>query len=308
MMAASAPSTRQQPGRRRDAWIPYLLVAPACLLVGLLLVALAFLFVESLRPAAGQPPGSLLQYAAVLGSPTELAFLWRSTWLALCATALALAAGFPVAWYLDKASAGLRTWLMGFLVLTFFSDYVLRMFGLVLVFGRNGLFNQGLGAVGLEPLRMMYNHAGVLIGLVASSLPFTILSTAGVLGRIDGTQIAAARLLGAPPWRAFVSVTLPLSVPGLVSGGIIVFLLNLNSFIVPALLGGGFVDMIASHIYEQAINLFNLPFGAAASFVVLTLALASLGLCNWWFDRHGRRFGVVPSHRQAARGGAQGVQ
>jgi putative spermidine/putrescine transport system permease protein len=280
---------------RRFTWTPYLLVAPACLLVGLLLFALAFLFVESLRPAVGKAGPSLLQYTLILGSPQDLSYFWRSGWLALSATAIALVAGFPVAWYLDRAPAGMRTWLMGFLVLTFFSDYVLRMFGLVLVFGRNGIVNQALGLIGIEPLRMMYNHTGVLIGLVASSLPFTILSTAGVLGRIDPSQVAAARLLGASPWRAFVSITLPLCVPGLFSGGVIVFLLSLNSFVVPALLGGGFVDMVASHIYEQGINLFNLPFGAAASFIILLLAMALLAIGNTLFDRHGRRFGVVPA-------------
>lgn len=294
----TATAARQHPARshrRRFSWTPYLLVTPACLLVGLLLFALAFLFVESLRPAVGEAGPSLLQYTLILGSPQEMSYFWRSCWLALCATAISLVAGFPVAWYLDRAPAAVRTWLLAFLVLTFFSDYVLRMFGLVLVFGRNGIVNQALGLVGIEPLRMMYNHSGVLIGLVASSLPFTILSTAGVLGRIDPTQVAAARLLGAAPWRAFVAITLPLCVPGLFSGGIIVFLLCLNSFVVPALLGGGFVDMVASHIYEQGINLFDLPFGAAASFIILVLAMALLAISNALFDRHGRRFGVIPA-------------
>ncbi len=292
--AAAAPSAASPRTAKAVSWTPYLLVAPASVLVGLLALALAFLFVESLRPAVGAPAGSLVQYQSILGSAQELSYFWRSCWLALAATALALVLGFPVAWHLDKAPRTTRTLLMGFLVLTFFSDYVLRMFGLVLVFGRNGLVNQGLVAVGLEPLRMMFNTTGVLIGLVASSLPYTILSITGVLGRIDPSQVAAARLLGASTARAFLSITLPLSVPGLVSGGIIVFLLCLNSFVVPALLGGGFVDMVASHIYEQGVNLFNLPFGAAASFIILAVAMVLLGVCNALFDRHGRRFGVVP--------------
>lgn len=297
-MTTDAGASAHAAGRRKAfSWTPYVLVAPAAALVGLLVFALAYLFVESLRPAVGAAAGSLVQYQAILGSAQELSYFWRSCWLALVATALALVLGFPVAWYLEKASPALRTLLMGFLVLTFFSDYVLRMFGLVLVFGRNGVVNQALQAIGAEPLRMMFNTTGVLLGLVASSLPYTILSITGVLGRIDPSQVAAARLLGASPARAFLSVTLPLSVPGLVSGGIIVFLLCLNSFVVPALLGGGFVDMVASHIYEQGINLFNLPFGAAASFIVLVAAMVLLALCNALFDRFGRRFGVVPAGR-----------
>jgi putative spermidine/putrescine transport system permease protein len=278
--------------------VPYLLSAPAILLVVLLLAALGVLFVESIRPSPGGTAGSLVQYRRLVTEPGQLAIFASSAWLALVATLLSTALGYPVAYYLNAASPRLRALLLGFLVLTFFSDYILRMFGLILVFGRSGLINEMLLGLGLGRVRMMFNLTGVLIGLVASSLPYSILTIAGVLGRIDRSQVAAARLLGAPPWRAFVSVTLPLSMPGVISGAIIVFLLCLNSFVVPSLLGGGFIEMVATSIYEQAINLFNLPLGAAMSFVLLILALLLLGLTNLLLDRYGRRFGIVPAVRR----------
>lgn len=275
--------------------VPYLLCAPAIVLVAFMTGALVALFVESLRVEPGAAQMSLIQYREVLGDSHQLRVLSRSAWLALLATLISTALGYPVAHWISEASPKIRVLLLGFLVLTFFSDYVLRMFGLILVFGRNGLLNQVLMDLGIGRVRMMFNTNGVLIGLVASSLPYSILTIAGVLGRIDRSQVSAARLLGAPAWRAFVSVTLPLSMPGVIGGGVIVFLLCLNSFVVPALLGGGFVEMAATAIYEQAINLFNLPFGAAMSFVLLTAALILLALTNLVLDRFGRRFGIVPA-------------
>lgn len=280
---------------KKFSGVPYLLSAPAILLVVLLVAALGVLFVESIRPSPGGPIGSLAQYERLITEPGQLDIFASSAWLALIAMLLSTVLGYPVAYYLAAASPRLRALLLGFLVLTFFSDYILRMFGLILVFGRSGLINEMLLWLGFGRVRMMFNVTGVLIGLIASSLPYSILTIAGVLNRIDKSQVAAARLLGAPPWRAFVSVTLPLSMPGVISGAIIVYLLCLNSFVVPALLGGGFVGMVATSIYEQAINLFNLPLGAAMSFVLLVLAFLLLGLTNFLLDRYGRRFGIVPA-------------
>jgi ABC-type spermidine/putrescine transport system permease subunit I len=290
--------TETAAGRRgASRAVPYLLCAPAILLVALMTGALVALFIESLRVEPGAAELSLAQYRAVFSDAHQLRLLGNSAWLALLATLISTALGYPVAHWISTAPPRTRVLLLGFLVLTFFSDYVLRMFGLILVFGRNGLVNQMLMELGVGRVRLMFNTNGVLIGLVASSLPYSILTISGVLGRIDKSQFAAARLLGAPPWRAFVSVTLPLSMPGVIGGAVIVFLLCLNSFVVPALLGGGFVNMAATAIYEQAINLFNLPFGAAMSFILLSAALILLALTNLLLDRFGRRFGIVPARR-----------
>ncbi|SEP26066.1 putative spermidine/putrescine transport system permease protein [Salinihabitans flavidus] len=291
--------TSERIGRRGiSRAVPYILCAPAIVLVVFMTGALAVLFIESLRVEPGAVELSLVQYREVLSASHQIQLLTNSAWLALLATFISTVLGYPVAHWISEASPRTRVLLLGFLVLTFFSDYVLRMFGLILVFGRNGLANQILMELGIGRLRMMFNTNGVLIGLVASSLPYSILTISGVLGRIDKSQFAAARLLGAPAWRAFVSVTLPLSMPGVIGGAVIVFLLCLNSFVVPALLGGGFVQMAATAIYEQAINLFNLPFGAAMSFILLSAALILLAITNFVLDRFGRRFGIAPARRR----------
>ena len=271
-----------------------MLVLPALLLVLGLLVALGTLFVESLRPGVDAPGVTLAQYQRIVGTPLYLGHYYRSFGLAAVATAGAILLGYPVAYYLAHAAPALRRAVFALLVLTFFSDYVLRMFGIILVLGSNGLINQLAVHFGFPgaPWRLMFNAFGIEVGLVSASLPFAIITISGVLTRIDVSQVAAARLLGASEWRAFWNVTLPLSLPGVVGAGTLVFLLSLNSFITPALLGGGFIDMVATFIYNEALGLYNLPLGAAASFILFVFSLSLLGVVNGLFGRFGRRFGI----------------
>ncbi|HEV7368237.1 ABC transporter permease [Arenibaculum sp.] len=285
-------TVRRRPGRRPNP-VPYLLVLPALLLVAGLVGALLVLSLRSLEGAQGQVP-SLAQYARIATSPHYLDHFTHSAWLAGAATLAAAVLGYPVAYYMERVGRPMRRAIMAFLAVVFFSDYVLRMFGLILVLGKTGIVNRLLvwsGAVD-RPLSLMYNDFGVFVGLVSASLPFMILAINGVLARLDPRLPEAAALLGASPPRVFWHVTLPLSVPGIVSGGIIVFLLSLNSFVTPALLGGGFVEMVATFIYEQAINLFNLPLGAAAAMILFFVSMVLLVGVNGLFDRMGRRFGV----------------
>ena len=287
-MREAALPRRRPLGRRLT---PYLLAAPAALLILGLVAALAVLAVSSFKAEGGWGWG---QYRRILETPDYLRHFGRSAWFALVATAIAVVLGYPVALYLQAARPRLRKGLLAFLVLVFFSDYVLRMFGLVLVLGNNGLINRALQWAGLTdaPVRLMYNETGVIVGLVMGSLPFTIFAISSVLGRIDRATIEAARLLGASPARVFRHVILPLSMPGAIAGAVIVFLLSLNSYITPALLGGGFAEMIANFIYEQALGLANLPLGAAAAFVLFAGSMALLALVNFLVARHGRRFGA----------------
>ena len=281
-------------GRRaRRAALPYLLILPAALLVVGLVLSLVQLFTASLVGPGGTT--GAFQYQKIVGTPAYVLTFWRSAWWALLGTGVTAILAYPVAWYMEQAGAGTRRLILAFLVLIFFSDYVLRMYGLVLVLGKAGVVNRVLLWTGIvdDPVRMLYNPFGVIVGMVTGSLPFMIFALNGVLSRIDRSQLQAAALLGAAPLTVFRRIVLPLSVTGLVSGSIIVFLLSLNSFITPALLGGGFVEMAATFIYEQAINLNNLPLGAAAAMILFAAAMLLLLGVNKLVDRFGRRFGVT---------------
>jgi putative spermidine/putrescine transport system permease protein len=272
--------------------VPYALMLPAGLLVAGLALSLWQLFLASLGGGPDAP--GFFQYAKIVGTAGYAEHFWYSAWYALIATAATALLAYPVAWYMEQAGAGVRRAVLAFLVLVFFSDYVLRMYGLVLVLGKAGLVNRLLLALGAvdEPLRLLYTPASVIVGMVSGSLPFMIFALNSVLARVDRSQLQAAALLGAPPFAVFCRIVFPLSVTGLVSGSVIVYLLCLNSFVTPALLGGGFVEMVATFIYDQAINLNNLQLGAAAAMLLFVLSMALLLAVNALMDRFGRRFGV----------------
>src|SRR5262249_20162250 len=158
--------------------------------------------------------------------------------------------------YMEFTEQHRRRLILMFIVLLLFSDYVMRVYSLILIIGNNGLINRGLLWLGLvhRPVRLMYSELGVVIGLVLGDGRFMILSVSSILGRIDPHLGQAASLLGAGRWAVFFRVLLPLSAPGIVSGSVIVFLLSLNAYLTPELLGGGFVRMIANFVYDEAIS------------------------------------------------------
>lgn len=279
-------------GALKRRLVPYALMCPAGLLVVGLLLSLWQLFLASLGGSPGAP--ALFQYAKIAGTDVYAEHFWSSAWYALVATLITGVLAYPVAWYMEQARPGLRRAMLAFLVLVFFSDYVLRMYGLVLVLGRSGLLNKLLLALGAidEPLRLLYTPASVIVGMVSGSLPFMIFALNSVIARLERSQLEAAALLGASPFAVFRRIVFPLSITGLVSGSIIVYLLSLNSFVTPALLGGGFVEMVATFIYDQAINLNNVPLGAAAAMLLFFVSILLLLGVNALMDRFGRRFGV----------------
>ncbi|MSQ71905.1 MAG: ABC transporter permease [Betaproteobacteria bacterium] len=293
MSTQANPLPRRRLPAIRDI-VPYVLVAPAVILVGALLVSLWTLLGTSVFDNDHNNVG-LANYVSVLTTPSYYGHFLLSAKLAGLATLGSVILGYPVAYYMQAAAPKVRRTVMLILVLIFFSDYSIRLFGLILALGTNGIFNRTMLALGLteSPVRFMYSELGVVIGLISGGLPFMIFAISGVLDQIDRNQLQAAELLGASPRIVFLTVTLPLSASGIVAGSVIVFLLTVNSFITPALLGGGYVRMAASFIYEQGINLFNIPLAATAATIVFLSAIVLLAMVNWLFDRYGHRFGVA---------------
>ena len=277
---------------------PYLLVLPALALVGLLLASLSSLFIESLREPGAEALG-LAQYRLLAEDATYRGYFTTSLRLALFATVGCLVLGYPIAYYMETARPRIRHVIVMFLVLLFFSDYVMRVYSLMLLMGNNGLINRSLLWLGViqSPFRLMYSELGVTIGLILGNIPFMIFAVSSVLSRIDKRLLQAAALLGATRSTTLRRIVLPLSMPGIVSGSIIVFLLSMNSYLTPALLGGGFVQMIANFVYDQAIGVWNMPLAAAASTVLLLIAFTLIALLNMGFERLGRRVGIIDAQR-----------
>lgn len=271
--------------------VPYILVSPALLLIAALVIGLSSVLGWSFTGPDGST--SLAQYQSLMVDEVYRGYFISSLWLAVVSTIIALFLGFPVAYYMEiLASSRRRNFIFATLLAVFISDYVLRMFGLIIILGHSGVVNRILVGLGIidQPMRLMYNNFGVLVGLVTGILPFMILSLNGVIARLDKSFLEAASLLGARPRTILIRITLPLCIPGLVAGSMLGFLLSLNSFSTPMLLGGGTVDMVAVFIFDQAINLGNLPLGAATAVFVFLLCAIPVIFVNVLGEKYQKRF------------------
>jgi putative spermidine/putrescine transport system permease protein len=278
---AAGPDLGSRRFARSRPAIP-LLVLPAAALVLSFVAVILFLVVQSFTDPDLGDRLTWANYAKIFSNDFFISKIELSMRLAVWATVGCLLLGYPVAYYMTVTSPARRRLIVLLLVLLFFSDYVMRMYGLVLLLGNNGLVNQALTALGAQsrPTRILRTETGVVIGLVAGQIPFMIFAVFSVLARIRPSLVQSAQLLGASPAKAVLTIVLPLSASGVVSGAVIVFLMCLNSYITPALLGGGFVDMIANEIYDQAMNMFRIPLAAASATILLILSLTILAGVN----------------------------
>jgi len=196
--------------------------------------------------------------------------------VATIVTILCLLLGYPLSYYLSDLPPRKANILMIFVLIPLWTSVLVRTFTWIMILGRNGIINKTLMGLGVinEPLGMIYNTMGVVIGMVHVMMPFMILSLYSVMKGIDRSLLKAAANLGARPFEAFRKIFLPLSMPGIFAGSILVFIISVGFFITPALLGGRREIMI-SMVIEQAVSVFlDWGFASAASFILLFLIFA----------------------------------
>lgn len=243
---------------------------PALLLVGfVVLVPIAWLFWLSFQDATGF---TLVHYQRIL-HPSYGLTLQTTFELAFLVTALCVLLSYPLAYLAAQLSpAGARLVLMCVLF-PFWTSLLVRTYAWLVLLQRRGIVNTLLIEAGLieRPLALVYNVTGTVIGMVHVMVPFLILPLYASMRGIDGNLMRASMGLGASPTRAFRSVFLPLSLPGLIAGAMMVFVMSIGFFVTPVLLGGGKVNMIAQRI-EQSVSLFP-TWGPAAALAVVLLVL-----------------------------------
>lgn len=223
--------------------------------------------------------GSLAPYERALTDGLYVGVLLDTVRLSLIVAAVSLVLAYPIAYFLATAS---RLWVaIGFacLLLPFLTSILVRTYAWMILLGRNGIVNRALIDWGLanEPLPLLYNETGVVIGMVHVLLPYMVFPIYAVLLRIDRDLVAAAAGLGASPWRIFTRIYFPLTLPGAFAGAVLVFVIALGFFVTPALLGGGRVMMIGLLIEQQVRQFLDWPFAAALSALLLAAALAIQG-------------------------------
>jgi spermidine/putrescine transport system permease protein len=262
----------------RSRLVPALLVTPAAFFFALLLILpLVVVLIYSVgerAPAGGYAPGfTLANYANLPARGT--AFLNTLT-LAPLGTLLCAAIAYPLAYFLAvKTSARWRTLLLVLVVVPFWTSQLLRIYAWLLILGNRGL-PRLFELVGIEDLRIINTPAAVLIGMVYGYLPLMVLPIYVSLEKLDLRLLEASADLGANPWRSFVQVTLPLSLPGVATGSMLVFTLLMGEFIIPALLGGGKVFFIGNALVDLFLQSRNWPFGAAVSVAMVLLMLVTV--------------------------------
>ncbi len=258
-----------------------LFLAPAAALqVALFLAPLVIIAVYSVqtRGAYGGAgtPWTLENYARLF-DPLYGIVILRSFWLAGLATLLCLLAGFPLALFISRSGARKNLYLQ-FVILPFWTSFLVRTYAWIFLLRDTGLFNQALLALNVidEPLPLLYNDAAVILGLVYGYLPFMVLPLYATLERIDRSLLEAAADLGSRPLTTLWRVVLPLCRPGIRAGAILVFIPCLGAYLTPDLMGGGKSIMIGNLVQNQFTTARDWPFGAAASLVLMALVMLLL--------------------------------
>lgn len=265
---------------RDTARLPYLLLAPNVLWLALFMlgpiVMLGTISFHEYQAGVGiLDAWSLDNYARFLDDPFYRDVLWRTLSMGALTTLGCLVLGFPLAFALSQLRGFRRSVLYFVLLLPLLTSAVVRTFGWMILLGNNGFINRALITLGVlnEPLQMMYSVTGIVIALVEVLLPFMVLALDAALLNIDPHLYEAAQNLGARKARIFFRVTLPLVLPGIVSGSVLVFTLAVSAFVTPSLIGGPRIKLMATLIYQQSMGLLNWPFGAAIAFVMLLTIL-----------------------------------
>ncbi len=179
-----------------------------------------------------------------------------------------------------RAPARYRSLLVAMIILPFWTSFLIRIYAWIAILKPEGLLNQGLTAIGLisEPLNILNTEAAVYIGILYAYLPFMVLPLYATLDKMDPSLIEAALDLGSPPWRSFWSITVPLSVPGIVAGSLLCFIPAVGEFVIPDLLGGSDTLMIGRQLWTEFFNNRDWPLASAVALVLLVILVVPIVL------------------------------
>lgn len=218
-------------------------------------------------------------YLRLFASPVYVTVLYRTLRLAAETTLVSLAVGFPLAYWLARAPLKHRNiWLLGIMI-PFWSSIVIRSYGWIVILGDKGLVNNFLSLFGIEPVTLVFNETGVIIGLVHALIPYMIFPLYASLSAINPSVEQAAQGLGANRIQTLLRITVPLALPGIASGVLLVFIITCGFYLTPVLLGGGRV-MVLAPLIEQQFAILNYPFAAVLSVVLLAIVMLLVSVFN----------------------------
>jgi putative spermidine/putrescine transport system permease protein len=273
-----------------------LLIGPATIFVTVgLLLPIVILFRYSLNDFK---PGVLMieaftikQYVLFFTDPYFTAAFYRTLRVAVIVTLICVVLAFPLAYKLARTQSRHKNLLIMLIVLPLFVGNAVRAAGWMTLFGNKGFLNVSLQWLGLidQPIRIMFTEGAVIVGILAVNLPYVVLTLQSVIEGIDRAVEEAAFSLGAGPWTMFRRVLFPLALPGFAAGGIFCFILTMNAYATPVLLGGPQFTMMGPLVYIQFAVKSNWPLGAAVAFILMTVTLVLTAAANLMVQRRYRR-------------------
>ena len=227
-------------------------------------------------------------YALLFSDELYIAAFLNSLKIAGISTLFCLLIGYPMAYGIARASSGRRAILLMLVVLPFWTSFLIRVYAWIGILSTTGLLNNALLGLGVidEPLALLHTDFAIYLGIVYSYLPFMVLPLYATLSRMDLSLLEAAADLGAPPWRAFLRITLPLSLPGIIAGCLLVFIPATGEFVIPDLLGGPDALMIGKVLWTEFFTNRDWPMASALATALVLLLVIPIVLLHRMRDRH----------------------
>ncbi|WP_424240034.1 ABC transporter permease [Achromobacter sp.] len=266
--------TPKHAARQRSSRAELKLVAP---LLMLMVLAFNLPLLDTLIRSFGWPHPTLAHYGELLGSPLYLKVIANTFIISALATLACMALGYPLAYWINGLAPRAQLFALALVVIPFWVSVLIRTYAWIILLGNAGIVNGLLQAGGLidGPIAFLYNRGGVTLGVVNALLPFLVLPLYAAMRKVDPRLLHAARSLGSTEWTAFWRIFLPLTLPALAAGGLLVFLMALGFYVTPMILGGGRVPMLVNML-DLLIN--RMPDWNLASAISIALLLACLAL------------------------------
>jgi spermidine/putrescine transport system permease protein len=268
---------------------PWLLLAPVLSLLILLLVMpiaimMVFTFYTFVSAGVERPILTLANWREFLTDPYYHGFLWKTVRVAAITALICAVMGYPAAYFIAMSRFRHKWLLLLLLIVPFWISFTIRTFSWIHILGEQGVINVVLIDLGLidQPIRMLYTEGAVIMGMVHFLLPYMVLNVYVSLEGIDRNLIAAARTLGCTGWQAFKEVSLPLSLPGLMAGLLLCFVLAAGSYVTPQILGSTRDALFGNLVFDTIMSELNWPLGATLSIVLLVL----LGIVSVIYSRY----------------------
>ena len=265
---------------RRDRRRGLLLALPAYVYMVLffaipLVIVLVYSFATRTSTGSVSLSGWNLDSYRKLGEPIVRNVVVRSAVLALITTGVCLLVGYPFAYFAATRSPLVRNLMLVAVMIPFWTNFLVRNYAWRLLLSNGGPISAATEAIGLGETNLLFTRTAVVLGLTYSFLPFMILPLYASIERIDWRLVEASRDLYSTGWRSFTKIVLPLSLPGVIAGSILVFVPSLGAYVTPEILGGGRETMLGSYIVTQFLTARNWPVGASVSFVLMAVMLGA---------------------------------